>query len=463
MFFVLRTLAYQLQSQADFLLMLIGEETRPVLRSHASTSSQAETTQEIAHALSSEELPTIAQPATWPDVEAGDAPPTHWLSLVQQASPAWISTGKEHPQNNSLLHRTVLRQSTTLTSQSLTPLSAKKPAIPAPQDVHSGQRLPIPLAVCQSQTEPILAPPEETQISDTDTLPYETAEGNLDALVLAQSYEADDEETGQTRQTADDAAMLAASAPARSYQAPGRDSRPSAHARSATVYPRVGVTPVGQTRHSRTETLSHALPAYEQATTDLPARAMHTPAMPAPFSSDSMSMRQTQNEGNTASVRSNTPTTARPLSTPVPITYHYLSPGTLSVDTACSAGAASAPGDSRQPDSSYGYKGAYAAGSSASARSASEPEELPFHPPSVDAHRNDTPCSWPSHDSSASDEHGASISARTADFTPIQLAVPWPVLPDEQIDRSQTWHATLQLWKHRQRLDDEQRGNVWNA
>jgi hypothetical protein len=39
----------------------------------------------------------------------------------------------------------------------------------------------------------------------------------------------------------------------------------------------------------------------------------------------------------------------------------------------------------------------------------------------------------------------------------------WPSLPNENLSSSQDWRAARQSWERQQRLDDEQRGNVWNA
>lgn len=39
----------------------------------------------------------------------------------------------------------------------------------------------------------------------------------------------------------------------------------------------------------------------------------------------------------------------------------------------------------------------------------------------------------------------------------------WPELPDESPTTSQDWRSIQQAWQHQQRLDDEQRGNLWNA
>jgi hypothetical protein len=39
----------------------------------------------------------------------------------------------------------------------------------------------------------------------------------------------------------------------------------------------------------------------------------------------------------------------------------------------------------------------------------------------------------------------------------------WPALPDEQRTTGQDWGRTRQAWQRQQRLDDEQRGKVWNV
>ncbi len=44
-----------------------------------------------------------------------------------------------------------------------------------------------------------------------------------------------------------------------------------------------------------------------------------------------------------------------------------------------------------------------------------------------------------------------------------QAETDWPSLPDETMQRSRDWHTMHQDWAHQQRLDNEQRGIVWNV
>ena len=101
-FFVLRTLARQLQSQADFLFKLVGEEERlvPQIRQDAQNKMTIQQASTEERRLSSAEMEAL--PAHWSELGETDGPPAHWLRRVQQATPELLSARAEISRRRAL-------------------------------------------------------------------------------------------------------------------------------------------------------------------------------------------------------------------------------------------------------------------------------------------------------------------------------------------------------------------------
>jgi hypothetical protein len=81
----------------------------------------------------------------------------------------------------------------------------------------------------------------------------------------------------------------------------------------------------------------------------------------------------------------------------------------------------------------------------------------------IDFQRRDSADPNPRQHPVSGNEQGRNASELEPDFNSAWSEAVWPSLPDDQPGSVQSWHATRQFWEHRQRLDNEQRGNVWNA
>lgn len=87
--------------------------------------------------------------------------------------------------------------------------------------------------------------------------------------------------------------------------------------------------------------------------------------------------------------------------------------------------------------------------------------------PSPDATQQAAPAAQPANHVSWSglDSLSSIQPSRTTDGTEqrTQEETGWPALPDETYGNTRPWRAVYQVWERQQRLDSEQRGEIWNA
>ncbi|MGH2507186.1 MAG: hypothetical protein ACRDHZ_07215 [Ktedonobacteraceae bacterium] len=95
-FVMVRALARQLQSQADFLFQLVGEEERTIPQIQEDLPS----TRAVSRKLNLSNAEMDAPPADWLARQAAGGPPAHWLQRVQQDAPALLTSrgyASRHP------------------------------------------------------------------------------------------------------------------------------------------------------------------------------------------------------------------------------------------------------------------------------------------------------------------------------------------------------------------------------
>src|SRR5436305_14873627 len=92
-FFILHTLAHQLQNWADFVSRMAGDQERPV-QQHQSDMEYADvgSSNHLYHVVSPllsnmESADPDNPPSHWAARVSANEPPAHWLALVQKGAP----------------------------------------------------------------------------------------------------------------------------------------------------------------------------------------------------------------------------------------------------------------------------------------------------------------------------------------------------------------------------------------
>ncbi len=372
MFFVLRTLARQLQSQADFLFKLVGEEERFVPQTQPDAQNKMTTQQVTAEEWHLGTAEMEDSPAHWSELGETDGPPAHWLRRVQQATPELLSARVEVSRRRALPARSAAISPRMVGDRPSTPIPGM-PAPPSPDQWYGGMQWFPP------EAGPVEAIEMEAQLSYGESVLASASQpGEASSEVLASTT------SDRTINSASSSPkMFVENNPIMSTHK--ESSTPAPHARLSS---RRAPATLPRLWSKNTQMREYTLPSQEKWP-DLPMRP-------------DLASKETTPGADT-------------LGAPQPA--HHLSwPGVkmvIPIDRSLSS--------DRLGEGSRTEEG------------------------------------WPS----LPDEHRSLSSDRLGEGSRTEEG--WPSLPDEHPGISQDWRVARQSWERQQRLDNEQRGNVWNA
>lgn len=410
---VVRAMAHQLHNQAHFLFQLIGEEQHSLAHIQAEASNTRIAKRELA------QLPTRVEsapasdatiPADWLAQQTAGGPPAHWLQRVQQDAP------------------------TLLTGTGAYPL----PAVPSSLEPATSFQ-PASVALIRP-TEPLMSDPsaqyKQTNPSEQPTN-YQLA--SLAQVSPTEPLTSDQSAPTRGKQPSAIRRVLAPFWPTRQRNKAGRAPSEQAQTRVQSQPHTTRADQAQQSPASQTEPAgdSAALSEHVQGA----GRMDEQPTLPAVSSMLQPTMPAIPTISRTHSMRAERAWNVDTSHEASHVTRHAL---------------ASVPVDGQTDTDPWP-----SLPSATTLPHVATPERvLPSNTVQADLWRR-TPSEEPKKQTAW---------PLTSQAQPAQAASPltygseqWPELPDESPTTSQDWRSIQQAWQHQQRLDDEQRGNLWNA
>lgn len=484
-FFVLRALACQLQNQADLLFSLIGEEERPLPRKQPGAQSGTALQQATAREqrLSSAEAETL--PAHWLAPGGRDEPPAHWVRLVQQAKPTSFATGVKASSSSVLPARPAEIKARRADSRLITPLPGM-PASPSTDRWNGIQELPVEAnqpETTETEAQPLdleLDEPERKEAASVSAPAFHPGETSHKALAprpLPAPQSSIALNVTRARPGEKRAPTLALVNREKALRSRTKEpGRPSQSRQDQTNVP--GFQQETAQQGSKLALRGQKAPSGEQRAEDIPMIGETQGILPAieKTADLSSSVRQSWQDADQSSM----PWPERKQET---LSALQIRDGQSirRAERTAYALPATPIGNGDQGMSSQwharGEQGLNNAGKTSEWVNAMDADtrqpqdrwpDQPMRPDLLPERRefsagNSRPASHLSRaETGMVAPTGMSFSTDRPDQGN-QAEEGWPSLPDEKTSSSQDWRTMRQVWEHQQRLDDEQRGNVWNA
>ena len=450
LFLVLRTLARQLQRQADFLFTLVGEEQRLVRQPAQNIRQQPGRQQASGQKQNPSQAEMEVPPTDWLAQSAANEPPAHWLKRVQQVQAASIK-GETSIQHTSPLRPLEMptRRSDSAPQAKIPALDARKPALDAQKSMVDTRKMGHETRQATAETQesrhaahPIAVNPraraafalvEYGSVRDIPANEVATRPVLSRAAqpVASRNGAFSSQEVKRTTIPSDEPDLLVQEKVRQSAQAQerpslprpqNREARPGLAQKSALKEENTTKATLSSPVNRRAETLSDnehdtrvlRSPSVEQVGETLPATANVRESAPIAWQAEEMKPVHTPQESTFLERVVSTPQTGRQSS---PLAFVSLPGRTLaSADARPAIDDQPWPGMGAQPGTSAARKSAFTPGREADISSHESGEEID-----------------------------------------------WPDLPDENLDDDQPWRAIHRDWERQQRLDDEQRGTLWSA